>query len=733
MNQTRISPVRQVPRGSAEHPKEEKPRFLISDLCVYLEHYLEVESIREVYRAYLFGAEAHEGHYRKSGEPYIYHPIAVALILAEMRMDHRCIMAALLHDVIEDTRFSKEQLADAFGKEIAELVDGVSKIAHFEFKSRAEAKTATLHKMLLAMTKDIRVILIKLADRLHNMRTLGAMAPAKRRRISRETLEVYAPIAKRLGMDSIRTELENLSFEHHWPWRYRVLCHSVHRTRTLRKEVIANIHKILHRRLQQEGITGEVLGRQKELYSIYRKMREDRRPFKEMDDLFGFRILVDRVDTCYRALGLVHDCYKPLFGRFRDYIAIPKENGYQSLHSTLFGPHGVPIEIQIRTRDMDRIAEAGIAAHWMYKLRGQLSDPRTLAADWLQNLLELQRSAGDSPTFLEQARTDLFPDTVYVFTPGGDIQQLPRGATAIDFAYAIHSDIGNSCSWARVDRRMASLDTVLSSGQTVDILTSPNARPRPEWLKFAVTGKARTAIRASLKNMQQQEARQFGQRLLEAELARYQTGIASLPQEALARYLKQANLPDLPALLVEIGLGNRMSVLVARQLAGSMPPEARDPAEAASGKGDRPLAIKGTEGLVVHYARCCYPIPGDGIVGLFNPGKGIVIHRRECHNLGDIHRHKDHWLDLDWAHDPGSHFLVAICIEVGNRRGVLATIASTIAEQETNVENVQSRDKDGFSSFLDFWLSVRNRAHLAQIIRRLRHIPPVMRIARHMH
>jgi guanosine-3',5'-bis(diphosphate) 3'-pyrophosphohydrolase len=450
-------PVEPVPSD------QDKPRFLISDLCVDLEAYLAPDQIREVYRAYLFSAEAHEGQRRKSGEPYIYHPVAVARILADMRMDHKCLMAAILHDVIEDTHTAKEALAREFDEEIAELVDGVSKLTQIDFKSHAEAQAANMRKMLLAMTKDIRVILIKLADRLHNMRTLGALNPAKSRRISRETLEIYAPIANRLGINSIRLELEDLGFAHHWPWRHRCLSNAVNRARGARKELVANVETAIEERMRQEGMRGRVIGRQKHLYSIYSKMVGKKLAFKDVVDVYAFRIIVDSLDSCYRVLGVVHNLYKPVPGRFKDYIAIPKSNGYQSLHTVLFGPNGLPIEIQVRTEDMHRMAESGIAAHWVYKTqKGEVGGAQARASDWLQNLLEMQQGAGgDSMEFLENVKIDLFPDEVYVFTPKGRILVLQRGATAVDFAYAIHSDVGNSCVAARIDRRLAPLRTPL--------------------------------------------------------------------------------------------------------------------------------------------------------------------------------------------------------------------------------------------------------------------------------
>ncbi|MEA3639347.1 MAG: RelA/SpoT family protein [Lamprobacter sp.] len=718
----------------------EPARFLISDLLTELETYLPRDQISEVYRAYLFGAEAHQGQERQSGEPYIYHPIAVARILAEMRMDYQGLMAAILHDVIEDTPTAKEHLADTFGDDVAELVDGVSKLTQIDFPSRAEAQAASFRKMMLAMTRDIRVILIKLADRLHNMRTLDAMMPAKRRRISRETLEIYAPIANRLGINRIRLDLEDLGFRHHWPWRHAVLSRTVGEKLQGRSETVAKVEAALRARLEAEGIAAEVFGREKHLYSIYRKMSAKRRSFEDMVDVFGFRVIVDRVDTCYRVLGQVHDLYKPVPGRFKDYIAIPKSNGYQSLHTGLIGPQGVPIEIQIRTADMNQLAESGIAAHWMYKNSGEASGPQAAAKDWLQGLLEVQRDSGNSQEFLEHVKVDLYPDEVYVFTPKGRILVLPMGATVVDFAYAIHSDVGNTCVATRIDRRLASLRTPLRSGQTVEIITAPGAKPNAAWLNFVVTGKARASIRSYLKNLQNREAQALGQRMLSAELAAFGLTLEQVGEPRILAHAVETGLEDSDKLFAEIGLGNRMPMLIARRLAGPsepMPggevaaagPGAPETSNGAPGSARR-LAIRGTEGMVVHFARCCRPIPGDPITGLFSAGKGIVVHRNECGNLGDFHSKRDKWLEVEWAEDPQAEFQTEIRVDVGNRRGALATLASAIAEQGSNIENVNSRDKDGMTTTLDFLVNVTGRKHLAGIMRRLRQIPTVTRIVR---
>ncbi|MGD2084190.1 MAG: bifunctional GTP diphosphokinase/guanosine-3',5'-bis pyrophosphate 3'-pyrophosphohydrolase [Chromatiales bacterium] len=721
------TPVPEVPPPA---DRADKPRFLVSDLCSYLEGYLPPDQVREVYRAYLFGAEAHEGQKRLTGEPYIYHPIAVARILAEMRMDYKCLMAAVLHDVIEDTPTAKAQLAEVFDAEIAELVDGVSKLTQIDFKSHAEAQAANFQKMMLAMARDVRVIMIKLADRLHNMRTLGVMRPEKARRIAKETLEIYAPVAQRLGINSVRLELEELGFAAHWPWRYHLLKEAIARVRGHRKEVVGNIDRAIRERLREEGLDGEIQGREKHLFSLYRKMREKRLSFNEVVDFYGFRIVVDRVDTCYRVLGVMHNLYKPVPGRFKDYIAIPKANGYQSLHTVLFGPHGLPIEIQIRTREMHQIAEAGIAAHWLYKAAGdQVGPAHARASDWLANLLEIQKGAGDSMEFLEHVKIDLYPDEVYVFTPRGKIMDLPKGATVIDFAYAVHSELGNACVAARVDRRLAPLRSRLYNGQTVEIITAPGATPHPSWLNFVVTGKARANIRAYLKNLKHQDAVDLGRRLLDKELDELGMRADDLEPELIRTVLDGFGLAGLDDLLVEVGLGNRPAVLVARRLAGEdQGGEARRPIDRAPA----PLAVKGTEGLVVRFGKCCRPIPGDAIVGTFHRGRGLVVHRQGCPNLGEYPRQGESWLDVHWEEEAGAEFSTAIRVSVGNQRGVLATVAAAIAEMGSNIEHVAIGERDGLSSTLDFVINVRDRKHLAAIMRRLRALPRVMRIARAM-
>ena len=719
--------------------------FLIHDLCTLLEGYLEPDQVKEVYRAYLFGAEAHEGQHRLTGEPYIYHPLAVAKILAEMRMDYNTIIAALLHDVIEDTATAKDNLASEFSEEVASLVDGVTKLTLVRFGSKAEAQAENFRKMILAMAEDIRIILIKLADRLHNMRTLGVMRPDKKRRIARETLDIYAPIANRLGMKKISLELEDLCFKAIYPLRYKVLDKAVKEARGHRKELVDKIRISIEERLFHEGMDIPVIGREKHLFSIYQKMRNKGLSFNEVFDVFAFRLVVDKVDTCYRALGVVHNLYKPVPGRFKDYIAIPKANGYQSLHTILFSPYGIPIEVQIRTEDMQRVAEAGIASHWLYKT-GDATPGH--ATEWLKGLLEMQQNAGNSQEFLENVKIDLFPDEVYVFTPEGDIMNLPRGATALDFAYAVHTDIGNTCVSVMIDRRLAPLRNVLHNGQTVEIITAPGAKPNPVWLDFVVTGKARANIRHFLKDMHQDDAIGLGQRMLEKAMASISLSWDKLSPESEELILKELNVKSLDDLYEEISLGKRVASLVARQIAtintggdvqrpmgsgvkGMLNRYVPDWMKMSSHRpSHQPLAIRGTEGSVVTFAKCCHPIPGDPILGFVSAGRGIVIHLQGCKNVREFKNSPERWVDVQWEKDVQGHYPVDIRVDTANQRGVLATVAATIAELESNIENVSITERDGRYSTMLFTVSVKNRVHLAQVIRRIKSIDSVVRITR---
>jgi len=608
--------------------------FEFTDLRDELALYLNAQQVTAVADAYLLAANAHKGQKRRTGEDYITHPLAVARILCDMRMDHESIMAAMLHDVLEDTKTTKAMLTEQFGPAVAELVDGVSKLTQIKFENRAEAQAENFRKMLLAMSRDIRVILVKLADRLHNMRTLGVLPVEKRRRIARETLEIYAPIANRLGMNNFRIEFEDLGFSTLFPLRSRALKESIRKARGNRKEIMRMIETTLRQGLQKENFPPDaVRGREKHLYSIYKKMRTKHVSFSQIMDFYAFRILVDDVSSCYRALGLIHQLYKPVPGRFKDYVAIPKANGYQSLHTTLFGPYGVPIEIQIRTHEMHHMAEQGIAAHWLYKSpESSITEAQASARNWLKNLLDMQKSAGNSIEFMQNVKIDLFPDEVYVFTPKGDIMELPAGATVIDFAYAVHTDVGNSCVAARVDRQVAPLSRILENGQTVEITAHPQARPNPAWLSFVVSGKARSNIRHFLKNQQRTESIILGERLLNAALADHQLELKAISPGAIQQLLHEIALQSLDELLADIGMGNRTGVLVARRLRELQGIKFKRADLTKEPAPSSPLLIKGTEGMVVSFAKCCWPIPGDPIIGVVGSGQGLTIHTEGCKN-----------------------------------------------------------------------------------------------------
>ena len=644
-------------------------RFLISDLCALLETYLEPQPIKNVYHAYLFSAAAHEGQTRLTGEPYIYHPLAVARILAGMHMDAQTITAAILHDVIEDTETAKDQITDEFGKDVANLVDGVSKLTHLEFESKQEAQAENFRKMMLAFAKDIRVIIIKLSDRLHNMRTISVMSVAKRKRIARETLDIYAPIAMRLGMSELCMELEELSFQTLWPHRFEVLRDAVKRTNVNRKKLLQEVEKKICEKLERAEIVSRIHGREKNTYSIYRKMKEKRLQFSEVFDVFGFRIVVEDVDTCYRVIGVIHNLYKPVPGKFKDYIAIPKKNAYQSLHTVLFGPRGIPIEVQVRSEEMDQVAQSGIAAHWMYK-GSKLEDaaPHTRTREWLKSVSEMQHSSGSSLEFLESVKIDLFYDEIYVFTPRGDIMELPTNATAVDFAYAVHSDIGNHCVAARINRRLEPLNTVLENGQTIDIITSPDAHPNPAWLNFIVTAKARTNIRSYLKNLQREEARVLGRRLLDQALQAYGKSWEDVGKRDLVHLLKELQLESEQQLFEEVGLGDRMAPFVIKYLVSL-----RERWIRLRRRSDRksPLAIRGTEGMVVTYGKCCHPIPGDPVVGVMTSGRGLVVHYVKCRNISRSRlQSRDKWIHVYWSSTQSSEFTAGISIKTADEPGV---------------------------------------------------------------
>lgn len=686
--------------------------------------YLKPAEAEAFNRAYAFSARAHAGQFRKDGEPYITHPLAVAEILAGWNMDGQTLVAALLHDVVEDTGVTREQIAAQFGPAVAALVDGVTKLDQLEFESKAHAQAENFRKMLLAMAQDLRVILIKLADRLHNMRTLHAMQPEARTRIAQETLEIYAPIANRLGLNRLYQELEDLAFQHLHPTRYKVLEKAIQAARGNRREVVEKIRQAIEAKLRDSGIAAQVYGREKHLYSIYRKMQEKSLAFSEVFDIYGFRVIVEDVRDCYLALGALHSLYKPIPGKFKDYIAIPKANGYQSLHTTLFGPFGAPIEVQIRTYEMHRVAEAGVASHWLYKTGGEaaLSEVQKKTHQWLQSLLDIQADSRDSVEFLEHIKVDLFPDEVYVFTPKGNIMALPRGATAIDFAYSVHTDIGNHCVAARINGDTMPLSTPLKNGDRVEIITSESARPSPAWVHFAVTGRARAHIRSALKKAHRAESEALGLQLLNQALRALGAHPEQISEPQWERVVKESGRSR-EDLLMEIGLGKRLGVVVARQLL------ARE-AEAEPRRPAGPMLIRGAEGVAVRLAKCCRPIPGDPIIGQIKKEQGLIVHTHDCPQVRHYREDPDKWVDVEWAADIDKPFDVGIKVTVANKRGVLGQVASSIASEGSNIDDVSMEEAAGAFTNLYFTVQVQNRLHLARLMRALRGLPEVVRIAR---
>ena len=701
----------------------------IDSLADDLSSYLGKDQINNVRRAYYYAEQAHEGQFRHTGDTYVTHPLAVASILSEMHMDHQSLMAAMLHDVIEDTGVTKTAIKSQFGNTVADLVDGVSKLNKITFSSHAEAQAENFQKMAMAMAKDLRVILVKIADRLHNMRTLEVLTSDKRRRIGRETLDIYAPIANRLGMNNVRVEFEELCFTALYPMRARRINAAVKRVRGNRKEIVLQIQTSLEACLEREGLPGRTIGREKHLYSIYEKMRSKHKSFSEIMDVYAFRIVVNSVDACYRVLGAVHSLYKPVPGRFKDYIAIPKANGYQSLHTTLFGMHGVPIEIQIRTEEMEAMANNGIASHWLYKSSDDLpSNAHIRAREWVNGLLDIQKHAGNSLEFIENVKIDLFPDEIYVFTPKGTIFELPAGSTAVDFAYAIHTDVGSSCVACRISRRLAPLSEPLQSGQTVEIITAPGTQPNPAWLSFVITGKARSNIRHHLKNQKYSESVALGRRLLNKALANFGSNLASVAKENINTVLNQTSLKSLDQLLEEIGLGNRMSYLIAQRLT-------KHSDIALLENGSKPeqqesLAIRGSEGMVMNYAKCCHPIPGDPIVGHISSGRGMVIHTDDCNNITDIRDNPEKCVAVSWDPNVEGEFSVELRVELENLRGIIATLATTITGAEANIEKISTVERDARFIIVNLSLNVRNRVHLAHVMKRVRLIKAVTSVTR---
>ena len=700
---------------------------MLDGLTNKLSSYLDPKEIDRVKRAYHFSEKCHLGQMRQSGDPYITHPLAVANILADMRMDHESLIAGLLHDVIEDTGVTKGQISRRFGRTVADLVDGVSKLSEVESASRAEQQAESFQKMTLAMSRDIRVMLVKLADRLHNMRTLGVLSPEKRRRIARETLEIYAPIAQRLGINDIRLEFEDLGFAAMYPLRHRRLREALKAARKNRKEVVSEIHQSIEMRLERESVPTTVKGREKHLWSIYLKMREKKKSFRDIMDVFAFRLVVDNVDDCYKTLGIMHNIYKPVPGEFKDYIAIPKANGYQSLHTVLVGMHGVLIEVQIRTKEMEAMANFGIAAHWEYKSGNnhvQVSQRR--AARWVQGLLDMQKQAGDSLEFLEHVKADLFPDEVYVFSPKGEIVELPSGATPVDFAYSVHTGVGDSCIACHVDGELTPLSEPLKSGQKVEIISASGAQPNPNWLNFVVTAKARSAIRHFLKNQQHDESVDLGKRLLDQALSNLGASYKQLKKSQIKRLLKETGASTFEYVLQQIGLGNRVPFAVANLLVPASKRKISDDKK----NSNLPVVIDASEGLIVQYARCCHPIPGDPILGHMTPGKGLVIHLESCRNLKEIRLNPEKCMPLVWSSVVKGEFAVELKVELTPERGFIAALASRMTEEDATIEHISVNEKDAFTTIVDVILTVRDRIHLADIMRRARSLKPVRRVYR---
>jgi len=688
--------------------------------------YLKKADVARLADAYRFSEAAHKGQKRQSGDPYISHPLAVAEILAGWHLDGQALMAALLHDVMEDTSVTKAEISDTFGKPVAELVDGLSKLDKIEFQSAEDAQAENFRKMLLAMARDVRVILIKLADRLHNMRTLDAVPPAKRRRVARETMEIYAPIANRLGLNTLFHELQELAFSHLYPLRYRVLAKATKSARGNRREVVGKIEAAIKAKLAEAGVPATVFGREKHIFSIYRKMTEKHLSFSEVHDIYGFRVIVKDVPTCYLALGILHGLYKPVPGKFKDYIAIRKANGYQSLHTGLIGPYGVPVEAQIRTEQMHHLAEAGVASHWMYKDdTASLSDLQKKTHQWLQSLLEIQDQSGNPHEFLEHVKVDLFPDEVYVFTPKGKILSLPRGATAVDFAYLVHTDVGNRCVAAKVNSELVPLRTELRNGDRVEIITASHAKPNPAWLQYVRTGKARANIRHFLKTMQYDESASLGERLLEQALKGLGSSLAEIDEASWERVIRETVGRTKQELLADIGLGKQLAAVVARRLL-----KRADSAPEAKGKGAQ-IVIRGTEGMAVQLATCCRPIPGDAIVGSMKKGQGLVVHNAECKQIERSRKNEpEQWIDVEWDPAGSRLYLTAVKIMVANQRGVLAKVASEIAESGSNIDSISmDEDRSVYTNML-LVVEVSNRQHLARVMRALRRLPDVKKLAR---
>jgi len=691
--------------------------------------YLKQSEIQDVYKAYHYAFDCHIDQKRRSGEPYITHPVSVACIAANLHLDGPSIIAALLHDVVEDTPATLKEVESKFGKQVAKLVDGLSKLDKLNFNDVVEAQAENFRKMLLAMSSDIRVMIIKLCDRTHNMQTLGHLNEQKRKRIAQETVDIYAPIANRLGLNRIYQELENLCFKHIHPLRHQTISKAIASARGNRKEVVEKILMEVEAKLKKEKIKAEILGREKQPASIHKKMLEKNLGFSEISDIYAFRIIVEDIKDCYHALGVLHSLYKPIPGRFKDYIAIPKANGYQSLHTTLFGPFGMPLEIQIRTLLMNNLAEAGVAAHWMYKTKeNQVTRLQQDTNQWLKRLLEIQSDSADSLEFLEHLKVDLFPDEVYVFSPKGKIFVLPKGSTAVDYAYAVHTDVGNSCFVCKINNELVPLRTEVKTGDHIEIITGPMAKPNPSWLNFVITGKARSQIRAFMKKAESSDLVILGYSILNKALRAFHIEPDSIKKRHWDKLLHDYHLKNKDEILIDIALGKRVNIMVAHQLSTIVS------GQSSVGRQEKFLdviSIKGSEGMAIDLADCCHPIPGDPILGYIDKDRGLIIHTHECNEIKKIKVDPEKWVDVEWEPNPDRLFKVKLDILVSNERGVLAKIASVIAEMESNIDKLTTEESDGggFTS-INFLIEVKNRIHLADIIRNLRKIEQVSRITR---
>ncbi len=698
----------------------------IVNLLDKVKSYLSPTEVAQIQKAFTFGFKAHDGQLRKSGVPYISHPIAVASILADKRLDAQTLIAAILHDTIEDTDVAREDVATEFGESVARLVDGVSKLDQLKFNSREEAQAESFRKLMLAMSDDVRVIIIKLADRLHNMRTLGSLKPEKKRRIARETLDIYAPLAHRLGMHEIKKDLEKLGFKALHPDRYRVIKETIQKTSGNEKQLVKNVSKKLKKLMSTSEIKAQIESRKKEIFSVYRKMQEQHLPLRDIVDIYGLRIIVESVDQCYRVLGLVHTRYRPMLGKFKDYIAIPKQNGYQSLHTTVLGPGGMPLEVQIRTQDMHKLAEEGIAAHWHYKDDDDDEmAPQLKAREWIQNLVSFNQDNVNTQDFVDDVKTDLFPGKVFVFTPKGRIIRLARASTPVDFAYAIHTDVGHRCIGAKVNRRMVALSTRLKNGQTVEIITDKKSKPNPAWLNFVATPKARHSIRQYISSLTDTGAEELGKRMLDRALRNLDSSLKKTTRANIQNLAEDYNLERKRDLFKEIGLGQRLAPLVAQRLVPSKTTQSEEIDDQKQS-----LTISGTEGLVVTYGKCCYPLPGDAIIGYLTTGRGIVIHRDTCGNLVGYRNQPARWLDVTWEKQIQSDFLCELKITTENEPGVLAALSTRISGHDTNIASVSVQTKDDDLSYLIFQFYVKSLEHLQNILQDIESLSFILNIER---